>query len=172
LQFADQMGLVVVGVDASDAALELAEGLKTGARVFDARKTGAEEVLAAIGEVEGKGEGMKSKGEAGLDAVFILPENQAGFDYGMKLLRNHGLCVVLSFPDSGFHVSAKDLVFRDIKVIGSLVGKNWMLKEMVAFAAEHGVRAVTKTFPLRELNELVEEYKKMKGGKLVVDMTL
>jgi len=107
-----------------------------------------------------------------LDAVFILPENQAGFEFGMKLLRNHGLCVVLSFPDNGFHVSAKDLVFRDIKIIGSLVGKNWMLKEMVAFAAEHDVKAVKNTFPLRELNELVEEYKKMKGGKLVVDMTL
>lgn len=118
------------------------------------------------------GTDLGSRCEAGLDAVFILPENQAGFEFGMKLLRNHGLCVVLSFPDNGFHVSAKDLVFRDIKIIGSLVGKNWMLKEMVAFAAEHDVKAVKNTFPLRELNELVEEYKKMKGGKLVVDMTL
>ncbi|PMD58774.1 NAD(P)-binding protein [Hyaloscypha bicolor E] len=97
---------------------------------------------------------------------------QQGFDYGMNLLRNHGKCVVLSFPASGFQVSATDLVFRDVQVLGSLVGKNRVLKQMLAFAAEKNVRAVTRTYPLRELNELVEVYKEGKGGKLVIDMTL
>lgn len=120
----------------------------------------------------GEGADEKAKGESGLDAVLILPENQQGFDYGMNLLRNHGKCVVLSFPTSGFQVSATDLVFRDIQVLGSLVGKNRVLKQMLAFAAEKNVRAVTRTYPLRELNELVEVYKTGKGGKLVIDMTL
>jgi hypothetical protein len=46
------------------------------------------------------------------------------------------------------------------------------LKQMLAFAAAKNVRAVKRTYPLRELNGLVEEYKKGKGGKLVVDMIL
>jgi D-arabinose 1-dehydrogenase-like Zn-dependent alcohol dehydrogenase len=168
LQFGVQMGFEVIGVDASDEALNLAKGLGTKARIFDARTTKSEALLEQIGG----GELGKIKGESGLDAVLILPENQQGFDYGMKLLKNHGKCIVLSFPTSGFQVSAADLVFRDIQVIGSLVGKNRVLKEMLAFAAEKNVRAVTRTYPLRELNDLVEEYKKGKGGKLVVDMTL
>ncbi|KAE9373614.1 alcohol dehydrogenase-like protein [Stipitochalara longipes BDJ] len=167
LQFGVQMGFEVIGVDASDEALNLARGLETKASIFDARMTKVEALLAEIGEgIE------KPKGESGLDAVLILPENQQGFDYGMRLLRNHGKCVVLSFPTSGFQISAADLVFRDIQVVGSLVGKNKVLKQMLAFAAEKNVRAVTRTYPLRELNGLVEEYKKGKGGKLVVDMTL
>jgi len=43
---------------------------------------------------------------------------------------------------------------------------------MLAFAAEHGIKVVKKVFPLEGLNELVEEYEKGGGGKLVVDMTL
>lgn len=37
---------------------------------------------------------------------------------------------------------------------------------------EHRVRAVIKTFPLSKLNELVTEYRKGSGGKLVIDMSL
>jgi D-arabinose 1-dehydrogenase-like Zn-dependent alcohol dehydrogenase len=168
LQFGVRMGFEVIGVDASDDALKLARSLETKAKIFDARLTKTETLLEEIGE----GTDEKAKGESGLDAVLILPENQQGFDYGMNLLRNHGKCVVLSFPTSGFQVSATDLVFRDIQVLGSLVGKNRVLKQMLAFAAEKNVRAVTRTYPLRELNELVEVYKKGKGGKLVIDMTL
>jgi D-arabinose 1-dehydrogenase-like Zn-dependent alcohol dehydrogenase len=168
LQFGVRMGFEVVGVDASDEALKLARSLGTKANIFDARTTNPETLLEQIGE----GAEGKSKGESGLDAVLILPENQQGFDYGMRLLKSHGKCVVLSFPTSGFQVSAADLVFRDIQVVGSLVGKNRVLKQMLAFAAENNVRAVTRSYPLRELNKLVEEYKEGKGGKLVIDMTL
>lgn len=43
---------------------------------------------------------------------------------------------------------------------------------MLNFAAKHDVRAKIKTFPLSKLNELVEEYHKGEGGKLVIDMSL
>jgi len=166
LQFGVKMGYKVIGVDAADKALELAKGVACGAEIFDTRVTEAEKLLEIIGE------GGGFKGEGGLDAVLILPESQRGFDYGMKLLKNHGICVVLSFPKSGFQVSAEDLVFRDIQVVGSLIGKNKVLKQMLAFAAEHSVRAITKTFPLAKLNDLVDNYRLMNGGKLVVDMSL
>lgn len=166
LQFAVKMGYDVVGVDASDKALDLARSLNTGAKIVDARKTKADDLLNEMGA------GGKNRIEGGLDAVLILPENQMGFDYGMHLLKNHGVCVVVSFPKAGFHISAEDLVFRDIRIIGSLIGPNKVLREMLAFAAAHDVRAVKKTYPLAKLNDLVEEYKKMNGGKLVVDMNL
>ena len=108
----------------------------------------------------------------GLDAVVVLPESQAAFDYGMKLLKTHGTCVVVSFPEKGFHISARDVVFRDIKILGSLVGSNKTLREMLEFSAQHNVSAISKCYPLARLNDLVEEYHKGGGGKLVVDMSL
>lgn len=168
LQFAVKMGLRVYGMDAADGPLGLARELGTGTRIVDVRRESAEEVLREIGEEDGKSE----KGEIGLDAVLILPESQKAFDYGMALLRNHGKCVVVSFPTAGFHVDAGALVFRDISVVGSLIGSNKILKEMLKFCAQHGVRAKVKTFPLEKLNELVDEYNKGAGGKLVIDMNM
>lgn len=161
------MDLRITGVDAADGPLELARSLKTKANIVDARSTAAEDVVQTIGKEDGK----EDHADMGLDAVIILPESQVSFDYGVKLLRNHGVCVVVSFPENGFHVSARDLVFRDIQVVGSLLGSNTTLREMVNFAAKHGVKAVKKTFSLEKLNDLVDEYNKGGGGKLVVDMT-
>ncbi|PSN72402.1 GroES-like protein [Corynespora cassiicola Philippines] len=168
VQYGVKMGYRVLGVDAADGPLGLAGGLGTGAVIVDARVTRAEDVVQRLGEEDGKGD----LGEMGLDAVIILPESQAAFDYGMTLLKTHGTCVVVSFPENGFHISARDIVFRDISIIGSLVGSNRMLREMLDFSAEHGIRAVTKSYSLSRLNDLVQDYNKGGGGKLVVDMSL
>ncbi|KAI0871235.1 alcohol dehydrogenase-like protein [Hypoxylon argillaceum] len=168
LQFATKMGFKVLGVDNADAPLQLARDLATPARIVDARVEDADDVAIELGKEDGK----QDRGDMGLDSVIILPESQKAFDYGVGLLRNHGRCVVVSFPERGFHVSARDIVFRDISIVGSLVGSNKTLRETLQFAAEHEVRAVVKTFPLSRLNDLVAEYHKGEGGKLVVDMAL
>ncbi|KAK3373038.1 chaperonin 10-like protein [Lasiosphaeria ovina] len=173
LQFAAAMGLRVVGVDNADAPLDLARrvvavrGVGGVVRVVDARVEEAEDVVTKLGQEDGR----RDRADMGVDAVVILPESQRAFDYGVALLRNHGRCVVVSFPRDGFRLASRDVVFRDISVVGSLVGSNRVLREMVLFAAVHGVRASFKLFPLDRLNELVEEYHKGAGGKLVVDMT-
>ena len=168
LQFATAMGLKVVGVDNADGPLELARETTGDARIVDARREDAHTVVKDLGKEDGK----RDRGDMGLDAVIILPESQAAFTYGIKLLRNHGKCVVVSFPDKDIQVSARDIVFRDISIVGSLVGSNKLLREMLRFASEHAVKASVRTFPLRRLNDLVDEYHKGGGGKLVIDMSL
>ena len=168
LQFAEAMGLRTIGVDAADGPLKLAKSLGTKATIIDARSTSADDVAQTLGKEDNKSE----RADMGVDAVIILPESQAGFDYGTMLLRTHGICVVVSFPENGFQVSARDLVFRDIQVVGTMLGTRSSLQEMVAFAAKHNIKAVTKTYSLERLNDLVDEYKKGEGGKLVIDMAL
>lgn len=168
LQFAVKMGLDVLGIDNADEPLELARGLNTGGRIVDARVEEAEEVARQVGLSDSK----KHQGEMGLDEVIILPESQKAFDYGVKLLKSHGKCVVVSFPKAGFHLSSRDLVFRDITVVGSLVGSNKVLREMLEFSDRHNIRAMLKRYPLSKLNDLVAEYHQGGGGKLVVDMSL
>ncbi|KAL1610115.1 hypothetical protein SLS60_001780 [Paraconiothyrium brasiliense] len=168
LQYGTKMGFRVLGVDAADGPLKLAKSLDTGARIVDARSEKAADIVQQVGAEDGK----HDLGEKGVDAVIILPESQAAFDYGMTLLKSHRKCVIVSFPEAGFHISSRDIVFRDISIIGSLVGSNRMLREMLNFSAVHGVRAVAKSFPLSSLNALVEDYHKGGGGKLVIDMAL
>ena len=107
----------------------------------------------------------------GLDAVVILTDSQRSFDYGVNLVRNGGLVAVVSFPPEGFQVSAADLVFRRIQVIGTLIGSNKAMREMLDFCVKHGVKAQIKTYPFLKLNDLVEAYHAGTPGKLVVDFS-
>ena len=171
IQFAAHLGCEVVAVDAADRPLNLAREvsskLATDAKVtvVDARNTSADQVKT---EVFGVGE---VPGEQGADVLLILPEAQAALDYGMKLLRNRSVCVVVSFPENGFRFDAHDLVFRDVKIVGTLVGLNREARAMLEFAARNKIRASSKSYNLEELNKLVDDYNHGAGGKLVIDMT-
>jgi propanol-preferring alcohol dehydrogenase len=105
-----------------------------------------------------------------MDAVIILPSSQKAFDMGMELLRNHGTIVVVSFPKERLAVSANDLVFRDISVVGSLVGRNYQLRQMVDFVVDNNIEVKVRTFAFGQLNDLVEHSKTGASGKLVIDM--
>lgn len=176
VQFAEKMGMRVVAVDASDGGMGILKSLDVcnndgKITIVDARETKAEEIMQDLVREHSRGN-EPVPGETGLDAVIILPESQQSFDYGMKLLRNHGRCVVVSFPEKGFHFSCKDIVFGQKEIIGSLVGSNKDAREMLAFVAKHEVRAKVKTFPFSKLNELVRDYYQGGGGKLVLDVSL
>ena len=168
IQYAQALGLRCLGVEAADGPLNLAKSLNTGARIVDARIENAAELVRQLGSEDCKSDTQ----EQGVDASIILAESQKAFDFGMELLKNHGKCVVVSFPENGFHISARDVVFRDISIVGSLVGSNRILREMLDFSARNNIRAVTKSFSLSNLNDLVAQYHEGGGGKLVVDMNL
>lgn len=172
VQFATKLGCNVIAVDASDKQLRLLKevvkelgSLGSKVSIVDARKEKAEDVrLRVCGQPD---PGLE--GEKGADALIVLPEAQQAFDYGMKLLKNHSICVTVSFPKEGFLMQPRDLVFRHIQMKGVLVGRNRSLRAMLQFAAKEGVRAKLTTYPLEQLNELVEDYHKGASGKLVID---
>lgn len=172
IQFCAYLGCEVVAVDAADRPLKLAreisEKLPAEARitVVDARTTSPESVMREVLST------CEHPGQQGADVLLVLPESQTAFEYGMKLLRHHSTCVVISFPEDGFRFDAHDLVFKDIQIVGTLVGLNLEARSMLEFAAKHNIRASSVTYRLEDLNQLVEDYHNGAGGKLVVDMAI
>ncbi|EXJ80483.1 hypothetical protein A1O1_08628 [Capronia coronata CBS 617.96] len=174
VQFAAKLGWHVVAVDTTPVMDMLKEVVAelgddgANVTVVDALKESVEDVKKRI-----FGEAPKGReGENGCDASLTLPESQAAFDFGMGVIKNHGTCVCVSFPKDGWRFKPGDLVFRHIKLLGILTGRNHQLQAMVNFAAKNGVKAKIRRYPLERLNELVEDYHRGVGGKLVVDMTL
>lgn len=165
VQFATHLGKKVVAVDAGDKPIKMLESLVRQLK----KQNAAGHVSIHDSRKQDSASVVKQTGGSGVEAVILLPEAQGPFDYGMRLLRDHGTMVVVSFPEK-LEFCAKDLVFRDIKIVGSLVGRNHQLRSMLAFAAAHEIRAISKTFTLEELNELVVEYHAGGGGKLIIDM--
>jgi propanol-preferring alcohol dehydrogenase len=173
VQFAVKLGCKVIAVDTGDKALKLLAEVKEGlgsdgdkVTIVDARSHDATDIRV---EVCGKPD-PSLEGEKGADTALVLPEAQQAFDYGMKLLRNHSICVTVSFPIDGFKMMPRDLVFRHIQLKGVLVGRNSQLRAMLQFAGANGVRAKVTTYKLQDLNQLVDDYHQGAAGKLVVDM--
>ncbi|KAM5344565.1 hypothetical protein ACJ41O_013100 [Fusarium nematophilum] len=174
VQFAAHLGHEILAIDATDQAVELLQEIKSNlreagsrVRVSDARREDPDTMKSMGQTVSGL-----PPTEVGLDAVILLPESQRAFDMGMELLRNHGTMVVVSFPKEKLAVNAHDLVFRDIAVVGSLVGRNHQLREMLEFVVKHHVQVRVKTFAFDQLNDVAEAAHHGDGGKLVIDMTL
>lgn len=174
VQFAAKLGWKVVAVDTTPAMEMLKEvisDLGEGGKQVTVVNALTEPVDVVKRKIFGEAASGR-EGEKGVDAVLILPESQAAFDFGMGVLKNHGVCVAVSFPKDGWRFKPGDLVFRHIRLVGVLTGRNHQLQAMVDFAAKNNVRAKIRTYPLEQLNKLVEDYHKGVGGKLVVDMDL
>jgi|SRR5579862_1384659 len=108
IQFAKALGYKVVGIDARPEALKVAESLGACDVLIDAsKKESAQDLLKKI------------NGGKGAHAAVILPEVQAAFDQAVSLLGIGGTMCVVSFPVKGFHFSCADVVFRNIKIIGT-----------------------------------------------------
>jgi propanol-preferring alcohol dehydrogenase len=174
VQFAAKLGWRVVAVDTTpamkmleDVVAELGEDGKNVVLVNALKESVDDASTRIFGAAE-----IGLEGEKGCDSSLILPESQAAFDFGMGIIKNHSTCVCVSFPKDGWRFKPGDLVFRHIKLVGVLTGRNHQLQAMVDFAASHGVRAKIRTYALEKLNELVEDYHRGVGGKLVVDMEM
>lgn len=169
VQFAEKMGLKTVAIDAADGPLQLLRKIASSTTlVVDARESDASQAKQQFSVQEGTSEDTDD--EKGLDAVFILTDTQASFDYGMKLLKRHGIMMIVSIPPK-FQFSPADICRRDIKILGVQVGSVKMLREMMQFVGEHGIRSVSRVYPFEQLNQLVEDSHHSQGGKYVLDVS-
>lgn len=143
VQFAAHLGFEVIAIDANDKSIELLhhvreslpESVRGRVRIADVRHDTADNIKAMLSGPDPN----PVPDEAGVEAVIMLPDSQAAFGTGMHILQNHGTMIVVSFHKEKLQVSAHDLVFRDINVVGSLVGRNH------------------RTYPLGEIDRLVAD---------------
>lgn len=162
----------IIAIDMADGPLEILQNVRSRMPELDRERIKIVDSRIVqeknIADTDSPGDLARSGNESGLDAVIILPESQAAFDLGMQLLRDRGICVIVSFPEQGFFLNPNDLIFRDIKVVGSLVGTNAQLVSMMELAASSGIRACTRVYALENLNQLVKDYCSGVGGKFVI----
>lgn len=152
IQFAKALGLKVIGVDARDEGLELSK--EAGADVvIDARK-GKEFVV---------GEAQKVTGGTGADASVVISDAQDAAGLACAVTKMHGTAVQIAQPDE-VSIPFAELIFRDIKIKGSLICSPEQSKSMLKCIAEHGIKV--KTNPFHGLDKIEELTKLVHGGKI------
>ena len=132
----------IVAVDTSPEALELAG--EVGA---DQLVPGDEHVAERVAELSGG---------RGVEAVIDFVAEHGTPEQGVEMLAQGGAYYVVGYGQR-VSVPAIDLVFREIEVIGNLVG-NWTeLTELMALAARGKVRLRTETYELDRINDAIDD---------------
>ncbi|KAK1763462.1 chaperonin 10-like protein [Phialemonium atrogriseum] len=155
VRFAKARGLRVVGIDARDEALALSR--ECGADgVVDARM-GAEAVAERVRELVGEGE------DGGAHAAIVLADTDDAAALACAVTRMHGTVIQVAQPDV-VKIPFRELIFRDIRVHGSVLCSAQDSRDMVEFVAEHGIEPKTVVF--HGLESIFDLLKVVHGGKI------
>lgn len=178
-QFAKAIGLVVVGIDARDEGLALAK--ESGADVVVDTRQEKEKVVEEVKKVTN---GM------GVDATVNVSDAENAAALSCAITKMHGTVVqiaqvspftVLKTSESASHLAQPtnvsvpfhELVFRDIRLKGSLISTRGEAKRMLNMVAEHNISVKTNPFfglkEVPKLQELAHSGKMVGKGVIVVD---
>ncbi|KAI1449655.1 GroES-like protein [Annulohypoxylon stygium] len=124
VQFAKGLGIKVIGVDARDEGLKITKEMGADV-VLDARKT-KQEVVKEV---------QKVTGGLGAHAAIVLADAKNATALAAAATRMHGTVVQIAQPEEVV-LPFRELVFRDVRIRGSLLCSPGESRDMVAFIAE------------------------------------
>ncbi len=81
----------------------------------------------------------------------------------MSLLRPRGTLVILGASPGTLDIAPMSLIVNKQTIRGSAIGNRPAIAEMLDFAARHGVRAMTETAPLSEVNTALAKVRQNKA---------
>jgi len=152
IQFAKATGLKVIGIDARDEGLALTRD--TGADIIiDARK-GTESVVQEVN---------KATNNEGADATICVSDDDSAAGLACAVTKMHGTMVQIAQPME-IKIPFKELIFRDIRIKGSLICSPEESKRMLQVVAEHSISV--KTNPFYGLNEIPKLVDLAHGGRM------
>lgn len=139
---------VVIVVDTSEPALKLAEQI------------GADHGVPADGtEVD---QMKEMTGGAGAEVVIDFVAERGVEKRAPEMVRNAGSYYVVGYGGS-LDVLTHTMIFREINVVGNLVGTYNELAELMTLAAQGMVTLHTSTYPMEAINDAMAD---LDGGRL------
>jgi propanol-preferring alcohol dehydrogenase len=141
IQYARALGLRPIAIDISEEALALAKSF------------GAERTLNARTEPVAR---VVRKEWGGVHAVLMTASAPEAIRLGSELLRRHGTMAIVGIPPGDFQAPTFDVVVKRFTIRGSIGGTRQDVREALALAAQHGIRAKTESHPLSAVNHALE----------------
>lgn len=161
IQFAKAMGLRTIGVDARDGGLELSRHYGADI-VLDARK-GTEAVVKEI---------MRLTDGKGAEGAMVISDAASATAVATGSIKMHGTVIQIALADP-ITIPFHDVIFRDVRLKGSLIASPGESAEMLKFIAEHGIKVRTNPFSgldkIEDLLHLVHSGELQGKAVVVVD---
>jgi alcohol dehydrogenase, propanol-preferring len=152
IQFCRSLGINVISVDARDDALDLSRQM--GAHVTLDARSGQDTLVSEVLRV--------TNGQGVMSSINVADARDA-VATACAITRKHGTLIQISQPPE-LVIPFHEVIFRDIRVRGSLISSSEEAKEMLDLVAKHNIRAKTTIFQgLEEIPKLVSS---LEGGNM------
>jgi len=83
-------------------------------------------------------------------------------------VRNNGKIVVVGFSTVPVQFEPLELVVHQQSITGSFLGNRAMMREMLSFAQEHGIKPKIELMPMAKVNEAIQRVKENKARYRIV----
>jgi D-arabinose 1-dehydrogenase-like Zn-dependent alcohol dehydrogenase len=146
IQFANKMGCHVVVFSGTDSKKE--EAMKLGAHEFHATK-GAKEL----------------KTDHKLNHLIVTTSALPDWSLYLNVLDSRATISPLTVSDKPFSFPHQEMVVRGLRVQGGIVGSRLVHRNMLDFAAFHGIKPMTVQFPMTEQG-IKDCFEALEGGTM------
>ncbi len=83
-------------------------------------------------------------------------------------VRNNGKMVLVGFSEVPVNFEPLELVVHQQSITGSFIGNRAMMKEMLSFAQDHGIKPKVELMPMAKVNEAIQRVKENKARYRIV----
>ncbi|TDZ74770.1 alcohol dehydrogenase [Colletotrichum trifolii] len=161
-QVAKAMGYKVVAIDLKQGALDLANSYTLKPDISILSSMESEDAMKRITEVV--------RGDyPGVDAAILATDAPPAFEFTAAVTRKHGTLVLLGQPEKGITMSYANVIYRDLKLVGSLVAETADAQELVELVDKHDIQVEITEWKLEQAEEMRKTYLAGKSqGKNVI----
>ncbi len=150
IQFAHSLGYEVTAISSSPGKRE--EALGFGADRF---------ILASDKEA-------LRKHELSFDMHLYTGHGEVDWTTLSLTVRNNGKMIVIGFSNTPIQFEPLELVAHQQSITGSFIGSRAMMREMLSFAQEHGIRPKIELMPMAKVNDAIQRVKENKARYRIV----
>ncbi len=157
VQIAKAFGYKVIGVDVGQEKIEFV------------KKLGADDAVDVNEAVK-----FVKENFGGVSASIVFSPKLAGFELGLKLLKQGGVYISVGMPavsEGGISISPLELLRMDPLIMSSAVGTVQDMRELIQLAAEGKVKThVSRVGKLSEVNQIFDELENGKySGRAIIN---
>jgi len=146
IQFAAKKGCAVTVFSSTDS--KKAEALSLGASEFIATKNVKELPVSGL-----------------IDHLLVTSSFQPNWEQFLPIMAPGGTIYPLTVSSDDFKIPYMPILAGELKVQGSLVAARQVQRDMLEFAARHGIKPIIETFPMT-VEGITESMKKLEEGKM------
>ncbi|KAK5800129.1 hypothetical protein VI817_002341 [Penicillium citrinum] len=156
------IGYNVAAIDVKQRALDAVASYEYSPDALILATDPVEESLVKIDKI-------KSSSYRGLDATVLATDHSSAFDLAATLTRKHGTMVLLGQPEKGITMSYHTIIYKDIKLVGSLVADTTAAQELVSLFSQNNLHVEVKEWKMEDAENMRQSYLSGMGmGKNVI----